>query len=118
MRMIDQKRGDVNLDQIEELQLRSLYDIAGLQFVIPDGVVKGSYQILKSEEETNQNSLRVKITSKDKNFSYTQVEVYKYLMIEEQSINGLFPYWPDLQLTLFLLAQMILTMKIITAFLL
>ena len=67
MRMIDQKRGDVNLDQIEELQLRSLYDIAGLQFVIPDGVVKGSYQILKSEEETNQNSLRVKITSKDKN---------------------------------------------------
>ena len=67
MRMIDQKRGDVNLDQIEELQLRSLYDIAGLQFVIPDGVVKGSYQILKSEEETNQNSLRVKITSKDVN---------------------------------------------------
>ncbi len=67
MRMIDQKRGDVNLDQIEELQLRSLYDIAGLQFVIPDGVVKGSYQIVKSEEETTQNSLKVKITSKDKN---------------------------------------------------
>ena len=63
MRMIDQKRGEVNLDQIEELQLRSLYNIAGLQFVIPDGVIKGSYQILKSEEETNQNSLKVKITS-------------------------------------------------------
>ena len=30
------------LDQIEELQLRSLYNIAGLQFVIPDGVVKGN----------------------------------------------------------------------------
>ena len=67
MRMIDQKRGEVNLDQIEELKLRSLYDIAGLQFVIPDGVVKGSYQILKGEEETNQNSLKVKITSIDKN---------------------------------------------------
>ena len=44
-----------------------MYDIAGLQFVIPDGVIKGSYQILKSEEETNQNSLKVKITSKGEN---------------------------------------------------
>ena len=75
MRMIDQKRGEVNLDQIEELQLRSLYDIAGLQFVIPDGVVKGSYQILKGEEETNQNSLKVKITSIDKNNSGESKEV-------------------------------------------
>ena len=66
MRMIDQKTGDVNMDEIEDLQLRSLYNIAGLQFVIPDGIVKGSYQIAKSEEdETNQNALKLKITSTD-----------------------------------------------------
>ena len=66
MRMIDQKTGDVSMDEIEDLQLRSLYNIAGLQFVIPDGIVKGSYQIAKSEEdETNQNALKLKITSTD-----------------------------------------------------
>ena len=49
--MIDQKTGDVSMDEIEDLQLRSLYNIAGLQFVILDGIVKGSYQIAKSEED-------------------------------------------------------------------
>ncbi len=66
MRMIDQKTGGVNIDEIEDLQLRSLYDIAGLQFVVPDGIVKGEYEIVKSEEEeTNQNALILKVSSGD-----------------------------------------------------
>jgi cytochrome c-type biogenesis protein CcsB len=66
MRMIDQKTGDVGSDEIEDLQLRSLYNIAGLQFVIPDGIVKGKYEIVKSEEgETNQNALKLRISSKN-----------------------------------------------------
>ena len=66
MRMIDQKTGDVNLDEIEDLQLRSLYNIASLQFVVPDGIVKGEYEIVKSEEEeTNQNALILKVSSGD-----------------------------------------------------
>ena len=66
MRMIDQKTGGVNVDEIEDLQLRSLYNIAGLQFVVPDGVVKGEYEIVKSEEEeTNQNALILKVSSGD-----------------------------------------------------
>ena len=66
MRMIDQKTGGVNVDEIEDLQLRSLYDIAGLQFVVPDGIVKGEYEIVKSEEEeTNQNALILKVSSGD-----------------------------------------------------
>ena len=66
MRMIDQMTGNVKLDEIEDLQLRSLYNIAGLQFVVPDGVVKGEYEIVKSEEEeTNQNALKLRISSKD-----------------------------------------------------
>ena len=66
MRMIDQKTGGVNVDEIEDLQLRSLYSIAGLQFVVPDGIVKGEYEIVKSEEEeTNQNALILKVSSGD-----------------------------------------------------
>ena len=66
MRMIDQKTGGVNVDEIEDLQLRSLYNIAGLQFVVPDGIVKGEYDIVKSEEgETNQNALILKVSSGD-----------------------------------------------------
>ena len=66
MRMIDQETGGVNIDEIEDLQLRSLYNIAGLQFVVPDGIVKGEYEIVKSEEEeTNQNALILKVSSGD-----------------------------------------------------
>ena len=66
MRMIDQKTGGVNVDEIEDLQLRSLYNIAGLQFVVPDGIVKGEYEIVKSEEEeTNQNALILRVSSGD-----------------------------------------------------
>ncbi len=66
MRMIDQKTGDVGSDEIEDLQLRSLYNIAGLQFVVPDGIVKGKYEIVKSKEgETNQNALKLRISSKN-----------------------------------------------------
>ena len=66
MRMIDQKTGDVNLDEIEDLQLRSLYNIAGLQFVVPDGIIKGEYEIVKSkEEETNQNALKLRVSSNE-----------------------------------------------------
>ena len=67
MRMIDQKTGTVNEDIIENLQLRSLYNIAGLQFVIPDGVVKGNYEVTKVDEETEQNSLKLRITTTDLN---------------------------------------------------
>ena len=75
MRMIDQKTGDVRSDEIEDLQLRSLYNIAGLQFVIPDGIVKGKYEIVKSEEgETNQNALKLRISSKNEsNFEETKI---------------------------------------------
>ena len=75
MRMIDQETGDVGSDEIEDLQLRSLYNIAGLQFVIPDGIVKGKYEIVKSEDgETNQNALKLRISSKNEsNFEETKI---------------------------------------------
>ena len=43
MRMADQLRGDVVKDSLQELQLRSLYTMAGTQFVIPEFLKKGKY---------------------------------------------------------------------------
>ena len=45
MRMADQFRGTVVKDSVQEFQLRSLYNTAGMQFVIPDPLVQGSYDI-------------------------------------------------------------------------
>ena len=64
MRMIDQFSGQVNKNIQDELQYKSLYNIAGLQFVIPEPIIKGRYQLIKNEEEeTNQNMLKLKISS-------------------------------------------------------
>ncbi|MBU2997305.1 cytochrome c biogenesis protein CcsA [Cellulophaga baltica] len=56
MRMADQFRGDLVKDSLQTLQLRSLYNTAGMQFVIPDPVIKGSYGIVQiPEEEVTEN---------------------------------------------------------------
>ena len=47
MRMADQFQGQVAKDSLQKLQLRSLYSMAGMQFVIPDPMVKGSYGVVK-----------------------------------------------------------------------
>ncbi|WP_438969023.1 cytochrome c biogenesis protein CcsA [Nonlabens sp.] len=52
LRMADQLKGGVIKDSIQPLQLRSLYTMAGLQFVIPDPVTQGEVGIIKSPEPT------------------------------------------------------------------
>lgn len=51
MRMADQFKGVVVKDSLQTLQLRSLYNTAGMQFVIPDPIIKGSYGIVKVDED-------------------------------------------------------------------
>lgn len=51
MRMADQFQGQVAKDSLQQLQLRSLYSMAGMQFVIPEPIVKGSYGIVKVPKE-------------------------------------------------------------------
>ncbi|CAZ98121.1 MULTISPECIES: cytochrome c biogenesis protein CcsA [Zobellia] len=51
MRMADQFQGQVAKDSLQELQLRSLYNTAGMQFVIPEPVVKGKYGVVKVPKE-------------------------------------------------------------------
>ena len=64
MRMIDQFNGRVEKDIQDELQYRSLYNVAGLQFVFPEPIISGDYKLVKNEEEeTNQNLLKLKISS-------------------------------------------------------
>ena len=52
LRMADQQQGEVQPDTVQPLVLRSLYNIAGMQFVLPDPVVRGKYDIIPTEEKT------------------------------------------------------------------
>ncbi|MRH99269.1 cytochrome C biogenesis protein [Kriegella sp. EG-1] len=51
MRMADQLQGTVQKDSLQQLQLRSLYAMAGMQFVIPEPVVKGIEGIIEIPEK-------------------------------------------------------------------
>jgi len=67
MRMADQFQGNLVKDSLQTLQLRSLYTTAGMQFVIPEPVIKGSYGVIsipeKEKTQNDQDALIVDITS-------------------------------------------------------
>jgi len=52
MRMADQMQGQVEADSVQTLLLRSLYNMAGMQFVLPDPVVRGKYDVIPTEKKT------------------------------------------------------------------
>lgn len=66
MRMADQKRGAVVKDSVQPLMLRSLYQMAGMSFVIPEPVTKGVFGLVKAEkaEKSNQDGLIVEVATK------------------------------------------------------
>ncbi len=67
MRMADQFQGKAVKDSLQEFQLRSLYNMAGMQFVIPEPMVQGSYGIVEVPEkeitEATQGALVVSVTT-------------------------------------------------------
>ena len=69
MRMADQFQGEVINDSIQPLQLRSLYTMAGMQFVIPEPMLRGSYGVVKVPEnevtESTQDALVVSVTANE-----------------------------------------------------
>ncbi|WP_422080456.1 cytochrome c biogenesis protein CcsA [Ulvibacterium sp.] len=69
LRMADQLQGTLAKDSLQNLQLRSLYNTAGMQFVIPEPVVRGSYGVVKVPEsqitETTLDALVVEVSSGD-----------------------------------------------------
>lgn len=66
MRMADQQKGMVIKDSIQPLMLRSLYQTAGMQFVIPDPVMKGVYDVAPIEVKGNgqQDALIIEVSIK------------------------------------------------------
>lgn len=65
MRMADQKEGSVAKDSTQTLMLRSLYNMAGMQFVIPDPVVRGTYDVIPTEvkNENQQDAAIVRVST-------------------------------------------------------
>ncbi len=65
MRMADQMQGTVIKDSVQPLMLRSLYQTAGMQFVIPDPVIKGKYDVIPIEEKQKgqEDALAITITT-------------------------------------------------------
>ena len=65
MRMADQLKGEVAADSLQPLQLRSLYQMAGMAFVFPEPIIKGEFDLVKAtlEEPSNQDAVVVKVTT-------------------------------------------------------
>lgn len=65
MTMATQAKGEVVKDSLQPLHLRSLYNMAGMQFVLPDPVVKGRYDIVPIEEKAagQQDAVVVRVTT-------------------------------------------------------
>lgn len=67
MRMADQFKGNVAIDSVQPLFLRSLYQLADgtISFVIPEPAIKGTLGAVKSpkDQPANQDALIVEVTS-------------------------------------------------------
>lgn len=66
MRMADQMQGMVVKDSLQPLMLRSLYQTAGMQFVIPDPVITGIYDVvdIPEKEKDQEDALILDVTTK------------------------------------------------------
>jgi len=64
LRMADQQSGLVEQNKEAELQLRSLYNIRGFQFVIPEPPLRGKFDWVKAEEGSQgaQDALQLQVT--------------------------------------------------------
>jgi len=73
MRMADQFKGKVVADSTQALMLRSLYNVGGMQFVIPEPMARGNYDIIptevKAKNQLNAVTLKVTTGGESKNIS-------------------------------------------------
>jgi len=66
MRMADQFQGELTSEERQGLELRSLYSLPNFQFVIPEPVLRGKFDIVQAEEiqaSSRQDALRLEISS-------------------------------------------------------
>ncbi|MDT0687783.1 cytochrome c biogenesis protein CcsA [Autumnicola psychrophila] len=73
MRMADQARGTLVADSTQNLMLRSLYNIGTMQFVIPEPVVRGEYDIVPTAEKTRDqpDGVTLKVSSQGESHTVT-----------------------------------------------
>ncbi len=66
MRMADQEKGMLVSDSLQPLNLRSLYQVAGMAFVIPEQIIEGEYGVIKAPKDkpTNMSALVLEVSSK------------------------------------------------------
>jgi cytochrome c-type biogenesis protein CcsB len=92
MRMADQKRGDLVKDSVQQFQLRSLYNIAGFPFVVPEPEKKGILKTVRSERRDDQK-LDVLILDVNVDGVTEQIELaggqYNTQNTQRLSVNGL-----------------------------
>ncbi len=64
-RMIDQFKGEVVIDSLQPLQLRSLYQMAGMSFVFPEPLMQGTFDLVKAtiDQPSNIDALVVKVST-------------------------------------------------------
>jgi cytochrome c-type biogenesis protein CcsB len=65
MRMADREKGELLKDSIQPLNLRSLYQVANMSFVIPEMVMPGEFGIVKApkDEPTNMSAVTFEVSS-------------------------------------------------------
>ncbi len=80
-RMSDKFNGTVKKDSLQDLQLLSLHNLVGLQFVVPEGPVKGEYKVIIGDKEEDPYDL---LTFEVK----TKKETKKVEVIGRQYGNG------------------------------
>ena len=75
MRMADRFQGTISKDSIQEFQLRSLYNIGGLPFVIPQPIIKGDLKTFRGDKKDEQklDALVLDVTVDEET---TQVEIF------------------------------------------
>ena len=63
LRMSDQYTDNIIAEKRETLQFRSLYSISNYQFVIPEPVLRGKFDVVKQDQEQDsfQDMLKVRV---------------------------------------------------------
>ena len=62
--MADQSNGNIYKNIEQELKVRSLYTFNNFQFVIPEPVLRGSFDIVKADQEDGQQQDAIKLEIK------------------------------------------------------
>lgn len=92
LRMADQAQGTVVKDSVQQLQLRSLYNVSGLPFVIPEPIKKGELKTVSAPKK-DEKKLDVLVLDVNVDGESQQLEIaggqYNSQNSKQLTLNGL-----------------------------